>query len=196
MNPLRMVLVALALLAVAGCHATKPGRPQAHATPSRRVGVARAGPLQAGEARLALILGLMNSLTVAQVRKANAEGVLFSELTPQQQAAVSRLWAEYAALCQTEVAAGTATPVGPVERVRITSVEYTERPLGGSGTRTLVELREGDACYGVSVHSDTVPPAIKEAGADLVAGGRRLPRTGTRGNAGPPGKLLPPRADN
>ncbi len=114
------------------------------------------------------------SLTVDQLRKANAGGLAFSELTPEQQQAVSAMWGHYAAILEQTRAEGLpGGPAGPVEEARLVLVGYAEAE--GATTTLDIEFRRGKgrASFGEAVKR--VPAAIREAGVDLVAAGLAEP---------------------
>jgi len=113
----------------------------------------------------------VSSLTPDQIRKANAAGLPFSELTLEQQRAVSAMW-EQAGKSRKEMAAQAGTrdlpAAGPAEEVRIVMAGYSET---ANGNEVLLELRGGNFRYMPGYAPERVPAALKEAGKDLVAAG-------------------------
>ena len=186
MKGLQVILPAVALLAVAGCSAstrTHPGPP----------------PIPPPEARAAPAVSaddLVKTLSVAQVRQANAEGLPFSELTADQQAIVNGMWTYYAARRPSHIAGGTLPPAAPVDEVRVVLVGYSDPRDSKDLPTVIVELRAGkQGCQSI-VHPDPIPAAIREAGVDLVAAGMVVPYTEEEKRAIAAGEPLPPPADD
>jgi len=197
----RLVVLSLAVFGLAGCSATRPVPPTApQPEPSPPQPALRAQPSgQAEWTEYAAALDLVKSLTLAQVRRANGEGLPFPELTAEQQQAVRTLWAGAAARQQARVEAGRIPPTAllvPVGQVRVTQVGYVDPswPLEPPSVR--VELRGGKHSYGTSVHADALSPAAKEGAVDLVAIGMVVPLTDEDRKAMAAGEPLPPPADN
>ena len=192
----RALVVALTLSFVAGCSATRPVAPQTPPTPPRQRSITPARSPEAGPGALAGVPGLVASLTVDQVRKANADGLPFSALAPEQQAAVRALWANYAANWQTQVAAGAVAAIGPVDETRVVLVGYYE-PSGPWDLPTVdLEVRQGNHRCQVLAHPDPIPAPIKEAGTDMVAARMAVPPTEEERKAMAAGEPLPPPSDN
>jgi len=112
----------------------------------------------------------VRSLTAEQIRKANAAGLPFAELTAEQQQAVSAMW-EHTRQFYDEIRAKSGkadipTP-GPVGQVKVALVGYSEMP---NANEVLIELR-GNVRHMMGCSLQPFPAALKEAGKDLVAAG-------------------------
>jgi len=162
MKDLRRSLLTVCLVVVVGCSG-RPPRPQQTVHQPRE--------------RVVASSDLVGSLTVEQIRKANAGGLAYPELTAGQQQAVSQIWSHYAERMQAIIAEGTpGRPAGAVEKVRIVMVGYAKAE-GEYPWTVHVEFQEGQNRCMVGYPANALATAVKEAGKDMVAAGIAIPRS-------------------